>query len=40
MILPKPATWYLQAKSSGFVPVSSQPYCGTDIPGTATASSS
>ena len=36
----KTCTWYLQAKSSGFVPVSSQPYCGTDIPGTATASSS
>ncbi len=33
-------TWYLQAQTKGFVPVSSQPVCGTDIPGTATASSS
>ena len=31
--------WYLQAQSKGFVPISSQPECGTDIPGTATASS-
>ena len=32
--------WYLQAQAKGFVPVSSQPVCGTDIPGTSTASSS
>jgi Periplasmic binding protein len=35
----KSCGWYLQAQSKGFVPVSSQPVCGTDIPGTATASS-
>jgi len=32
--------WYLRAQQSGFVPVSSQPVCGHDIPGTSTASSS
>jgi branched-chain amino acid transport system substrate-binding protein len=32
----KSCTWYLQARSKGFVPVSSQPICGTDIPGTTT----
>ncbi|MDQ1361192.1 MAG: branched-chain amino acid transport system substrate-binding protein [Acidimicrobiaceae bacterium] len=36
----KSCTWYLQAQSKGFVPVSSQPICGTDIPGTATATGS
>jgi branched-chain amino acid transport system substrate-binding protein len=33
-------TWYLQSKSKGFVPVSSQPICGTDIPGTTTVTGS
>ena len=28
--------WYLRAETSGFVPVSSQPVCGTDLPGTTT----
>ena len=31
--------WFLQAKSNGFVPTSSQPFCGADIPGTSTVSS-
>jgi branched-chain amino acid transport system substrate-binding protein len=26
--------WYLRAEKSGFVPVSSQPLCGKDLPGT------
>jgi branched-chain amino acid transport system substrate-binding protein len=30
--------WFVQAKTNGYVPVSSQTFCGTDIPGTATAS--
>jgi len=38
--LPKSCGWILQAKTNGFVPVSSQPVCGTDLPGTSTASSS
>jgi len=33
----KTCLWYLQAKKSGFVPVSSQPWCGHDIPGTSVA---
>jgi len=32
--------WYLRAEKSGFVPVSSQPVCGTDLPGTTTVQSS
>jgi branched-chain amino acid transport system substrate-binding protein len=36
----KTCSWYLQAQSKGYVPVTSQPVCGTDIPGTSTASSS
>ncbi len=32
--------WYLRAEKSGFVPVSSQPDCGTDLPGTTTVQSS
>jgi branched-chain amino acid transport system substrate-binding protein len=35
----KTCTWYLQAKTKGFVPVSSQPICGTDLPGTTTVTS-
>ena len=34
------AAWMMQAGKSGFTAVSSQPFCGTDIPGTSTASSS
>jgi branched-chain amino acid transport system substrate-binding protein len=30
--------WYLRAQPRGFVPTSSQPVCGHDIPGTSTAS--
>ena len=29
--------WYLQAQKSGFVPVSSQPWCGHDVAGTSVA---
>jgi hypothetical protein len=32
--------WILQAQKSGFVPISSKPFCGTDYPGTSTNSSS
>jgi branched-chain amino acid transport system substrate-binding protein len=32
----KTCTWYLQAHAKGFVPVSTQPICGTDLPGTST----
>lgn len=31
--------WFLQARKSGFVPVSSQPFCGKDVAGTSTATS-
>jgi branched-chain amino acid transport system substrate-binding protein len=34
--LAKSCGWYLKAEKSGFVAVSSQPFCGTDIPGTTT----
>jgi branched-chain amino acid transport system substrate-binding protein len=30
--------WVMQAEQAGFTAVSSQPFCGTDIPGTSTAS--
>jgi branched-chain amino acid transport system substrate-binding protein len=30
--------WVMEAKTNGFVPVSSQPTCGADIAGTSTAS--
>ena len=33
----KTCVWYLQAQKNGFVPVSSQPWCGHDIPGTSVA---
>jgi branched-chain amino acid transport system substrate-binding protein len=36
--LPKQCTWIEQAEKHGFTTVSAQPYCGTDIPGTSTAS--
>jgi len=32
--------WVMQAEKTGFKALSSQPVCGTDIPGTSTASSS
>jgi branched-chain amino acid transport system substrate-binding protein len=32
----KACGWYMMAKKSGFVPSSSQPWCGTDLPGTTT----
>src|SRR5580692_2561906 len=34
--LPKSCGWYMKAETSSFVAVSSQPWCGTDIPGTTT----
>jgi branched-chain amino acid transport system substrate-binding protein len=36
--LPKACAWFMQAQTKGFVPVSTTPTCGTDIPGTQTAS--
>lgn len=38
--LPKACGWYMVARKNGFVPVSSKPSCGTDIPGTSVASAS
>jgi branched-chain amino acid transport system substrate-binding protein len=38
--LPKSCGWFVKAETNGFVPVSSQPFCGTDIPGTDTANAS
>ena len=35
--LPKQCTWMVQAQKTGFKLVSNQPFCGTDIPGTSTA---
>jgi branched-chain amino acid transport system substrate-binding protein len=37
--LPKQCTWIMKAVKNGFVPWSTQPFCGTDLPGTSTASS-
>ena len=37
--LPKSCGWYMIAEKSGFVPSSSQPTCGTDLPGTTTVQS-
>ncbi len=34
--LAKSCGWYMIAEKSGFVPSSSQPWCGTDLPGTTT----
>jgi ABC-type branched-subunit amino acid transport system substrate-binding protein len=34
--LAKSCGWYMKAQKNGFVAVSSQPWCGTDIPGTTT----
>ena len=36
----KTCAWVMQAQKNGFTVVSSQPYCGTDLPGTSTATSS
>jgi branched-chain amino acid transport system substrate-binding protein len=36
--LPKSCGWYMVAEKNGFVPSSAQPYCGTDLPNTSTAS--
>jgi branched-chain amino acid transport system substrate-binding protein len=36
--LPKSCGWYMKAEKNGFVAASSQPVCGTDIPGTTTVS--
>jgi branched-chain amino acid transport system substrate-binding protein len=36
--LPKACEWYMTAEKNGFVPTSTSPVCGTDIPGTTTAS--
>lgn len=37
--LPKLCGWYMIAEKNGFVPSSSTPSCGTDLPGTTTVSS-
>jgi branched-chain amino acid transport system substrate-binding protein len=37
--LAKSCGWYMKAEKSGFVAVSSQPWCGTDLPGTTTVQS-
>jgi branched-chain amino acid transport system substrate-binding protein len=36
----KSCAWMVKANETGFAPVSSQPFCGTDIPGTSTANAS
>jgi branched-chain amino acid transport system substrate-binding protein len=36
--LAKSCGWYMIAEKNGFVPSSSQPFCGTDLPGTTTVS--
>ncbi len=33
---PANCTWLVKAEKNGFVPVSSQPFCGHDLPGTTT----
>jgi branched-chain amino acid transport system substrate-binding protein len=38
--LPKTCAWVMQADKTGFKAISSQPVCGTDIPGTDTANAS
>jgi branched-chain amino acid transport system substrate-binding protein len=37
--LAKSCGWYMIAEKNGFVPVSSTPSCGTDLPGTTTVQS-
>jgi ABC-type branched-subunit amino acid transport system substrate-binding protein len=34
--LAKSCGWYMLAEKNGFVPSSSKPFCGTDLPGTTT----
>ena len=36
--LPKQCAWVMQAHKNGFTAISSSPVCGTDLPGTSTAS--
>ena len=36
--LAKSCGWYMKAEKTSFVAVSSQPWCGTDLPGTTTVS--
>jgi branched-chain amino acid transport system substrate-binding protein len=36
--LPQACEWYMLAEKNGFVPASSSPVCGKDVPGTTTAS--
>ena len=36
--LPKQCAWVMQARKNGFTAISSSPVCGTDLPGTSTAS--
>jgi branched-chain amino acid transport system substrate-binding protein len=36
--LPKACGWYMIAEKNGFSPAATSPLCGTDIPGTTTAS--
>jgi branched-chain amino acid transport system substrate-binding protein len=38
--LPKACGWYLRATTKGFALVSTKPFCGTDLPGTSTATAS
>ena len=37
--LAKQCAWYMQARPNGFVAISAQPLCGSDLPGTSTAQS-
>jgi branched-chain amino acid transport system substrate-binding protein len=37
--LPKLCGWYMIAEKNAFVPASSQPFCGKDLPGTTTVQS-
>jgi ABC-type branched-subunit amino acid transport system substrate-binding protein len=36
----KTCAWFMQAQKTQFVPVSPQPICGADLPGTSTANAS
>jgi hypothetical protein len=35
---PKTCAWIMKAGTNGFTAISSKPSCGTDVPGTSTAS--
>ncbi len=37
--LPQTCGWYMIARPHGFVPASTQPMCGHDLPGTSTVPS-